>query len=173
MKKRAVLFVLIALSGSGIWAQSVYTDNTLKLDDPANMPEAKISEMAWLSGNWVGEAFGGLAEDIWSDPAGGAIMGMFRSVRAGEVGFYEFITISEVEHSLTIKLKHFNPDLTGWEEKGEYVEFPLVKKEKDKMWFDGWTFVKKGRNEYTIYLAVERADGTLREIEFTYTRRTK
>lgn len=170
MKSLLTCFLLFLVAGF-LQAQSVHTENTLKLDNPANSPEATIDKMAWLSGNWVGEAFGGMVEDIWSDPAGGAMMGMFRSVRAGEIGFYEFITISEIENTLTIRLKHFNADLTGWEEKGEVQEFRLVKIEKNKFWFDGFTIEKKEKNSCTMYVAMERADGSFREMVFEYTRR--
>ena len=172
MKTLTICIALVMSISTGYaTAQSMYTENTLKLGDPANSPDAKIGEMAWLSGNWVGEAFGGLAEDVWSDPAGGAMMGMFRSVRAGEVGFYEFIIISEIENTLAIRLKHFNADLTGWEEKGEVQEFRLVKKEKNKFWFDGFTIEKKGKNNCAMYVAMERVDGPAREMVFEYTRR--
>tara|TARA_R110002050_G_scaffold93578_1_gene195419 strand:- start:1308 stop:1832 length:525 start_codon:yes stop_codon:yes gene_type:complete len=171
MKKLFLVAVLISLGTSAVQAQSEYTEHTLRLDSLANMPAAKISDVAWLSGNWVAEAFGGLAEDIWSDPAGGAMMGMFRSISKGEVGFYELFTISEFEESLILRLRHFNADLTAWEEKGVTQDFPLVKIDKNTAWFEGFTIVKKGKNEYTIYLAMDRADGSVREMIFEYTRR--
>lgn len=154
-------------------AQSVYTEHTLRLDSLANMPEAKINDISWLSGNWVGEAFGGLAEEVWSDPAGGSMMGMFRSIVKGEVGFYEILTISEFEESLVFRLRHFNENLSAWEEKGEPKSYPLVKIDKNTAWFEGFTFAKNGNNEFTVYVTMDRADGTTREMAFEYTRRKR
>ena len=170
MRKLSII-VLMAMCSVQARAQSMLTENTLKLDSPENMPEASVEEMAWLTGNWVGEAFGGLAEDIWSEPVAGAMVGMFRSVVQGEVGFYELFTISEKNNSLTLRLKHFNANLTGWEEKGEVQEFPLIKIENGNAWFEGFTILKDGKDGQKIYLAIERADGTVREMEFNYTRR--
>ena len=169
--KKASTLALILMCPILVNAQSMYTGNTLKLDNPENMPKASVEEMAWLTGNWVGEAFGGLAEDIWSEPLGGAMVGIFRSVVEGEVGFYELFTISEKEGSLVMRLKHFSPELLGWEEKNEVQEFRLVKIDKGSAWFEGFTILKSGKDKQKIFLAMERADGSVREMEFNYTRR--
>lgn len=168
---RSILSTFLIFYTSSLFAQSIYTENTLKLDDPTNMPAAKVDDVAWLSGNWVAEAFGGLAEDIWSDPAGGAMVGMFRSVTKGEVNFYEIFTISEIEESLILRLKHFNEDLTGWEEKNVTQDFKLVSISDEGVWFEGFTILKKGSNEYQVFLAMGSSDGEVEEIEFNFTRR--
>lgn len=168
---KIILSISLILFTNSLFAQSMYTENTLKLDDPLNMPEASIDDVSWLSGNWVAEAFGGLAEDIWSDPAGGAMVGMFRSVTGGEVNFYEIFTISETEKTLILRLKHFNADLTGWEEKNETQDFQLVKINKDGVWFEGFTILKKGSKEYQVFLAMGLANGGVKEIEFNFTKR--
>jgi hypothetical protein len=39
-----------------------------------------------------------------------------------------------------IRLKHFNPDMAGWEEKNQTVDFPFVAKEGDTLLFDEMAF---------------------------------
>ena len=34
-----------------------------------------------------------------------------------------------------LKVKHFNPDFSAWEERAEFVPFPLVKLEKNVAYF--------------------------------------
>ena len=82
--------------------------------------------------------------------------------------FYEIVTITEDGPSLTLKLKHFNKDLTGWEEKNEVREFKLVKKEKNKLWFEGMTFEFIDDNNFQVYLAIQKKDGTVIEEIFPY-----
>ena len=40
-------------------------------------PKATLADMSWLTGHWTGTALGGFVEEIWSEPRGGAMMGMF------------------------------------------------------------------------------------------------
>ncbi|GAB5410095.1 MAG: hypothetical protein BalsKO_24600 [Balneolaceae bacterium] len=165
------LTLILLLCSKGIIAQSAYTENTLRLDSLSNIPKAEIDELSWLAGNWVGEAFGGLVEDVWLEPLGGTMVGIFRSYSGGEIGFYELLIISEVENSLILKLKHFNSDLTGWEEKNTTQDFRLVKISKDTAWFEGFTIRKDKKDKHTIFVAMERSDGTVKEMEFNYRKR--
>lgn len=64
-------------------------------------------------------------------------MGMYRLVRDGKPVFYEMMTLVEEKASLTLRLKHFNPDLTGWEAKDQTIDFPLVAVSNEIVHFDG------------------------------------
>lgn len=150
-------------------AQSKLTEHTLKLDDPANMPEASIDDLAWLSGRWVGEGFGGTLEETWNPPLGGTMVATFRLVSEGKPNFYEICLIAPEGKSLVYKVKHFNPDFTGWEEKDKYVTFPLVKLEANTIYFNGLTLALNG-DTCTHYLAMKQKDGTYREAKLTYYR---
>ncbi|MFX1512483.1 MAG: DUF6265 family protein, partial [Promethearchaeota archaeon] len=55
-----------------------------------------------------------------------SMMGMFRWIKNGKVSFYELIVIDNIEEEITMKLKHFNSDFTGWEEKVDFVHYVLV-----------------------------------------------
>lgn len=170
MKSR-ILFSLMLVLSTQVFSQSIYTENTLSLDSLSNMPNADINELAWLAGDWVGEVFGGLVEDVWLEPLGGSMVGVFRSYSAGEIGFYELFTISEFNESLIIRLKHFSSDLKGWEEKNVTQDFRLVKISGGTAWFEGFTIRKDKKNRYTIFVAMERSDGSVKEMEFNYRKR--
>ena len=143
------------------------TANTLKLAPGAKSPAATLAAMEWLAGRWTGTGLGGVTEESWSAPAGGAMMGMFRMLKGDKVVFYEFLTFVEHEGSVLLKLKHFNADLTGWEEKGDSIRFDLVKTSADSAWFDGLTFHRLDENTLRIFLAIRnKADNTVREEEF-------
>jgi hypothetical protein len=152
-------------------AQDKLTERTFRLKPGTASPPATLADMAWLAGHWTGEALGGQSEEIWSEPAGGAMMGMYRLVRDGKPVFYELLTIVEEKGSLMLRLKHFNPDLTGWEEKLKTIDFPLVAKSDGAVHFDGMSFHPKGNDALTVYLAIHQKDGTMREEAFAYKRR--
>lgn len=151
-------------------AQKQVSEHILKLDSLSTSPKAKISDVAWISGTWKGEAFGGITEEIWSEPMGDSMMASFKLVADGKVQFYEIEIIRELKESLILQLKHFNGDLKGWETKDETVDFPLVKITKNNTYFDGMTFEKISDTEMNVYVLMHEKDGTTNEIKFNYKR---
>jgi hypothetical protein len=164
-----VLVVVLALA-SRADGQEPLTENTLKLTPGQASPRATIADMAWLAGHWTGEGLGGRSEEIWSPPASGVMMGMYRHIEDDEAVFYEFLTLAEENGSLILRLKHFHPDLAGWEEKDESVSFPFVAKRGAVMHFEGMAFEPAG-DGLTVYLAIgNKKDGSVREAVFRYRR---
>ena len=100
------------------------------------------------------------------------MVGMYRGLKADEApSFYELLTIRETAGSIEVRLRHFNPDMTGWEEKAEFVTMPFVAKRDGVVHFDGMAFQVTGPDAITCYLAIEnKKDGSVREATFTYTR---
>ncbi len=146
----------------------VFAQKTLQLEGKAS-PSAKLSAVAWLAGSWEGEAFGGQVQETWSPPLGDSMMCAFKLVVDGKVQFYELCQIREENGSLVLRLKHFNGDLTGWEEKNDTVEFRLVKVEKDKVYFEGFTIEKITEDKINMHVMIGDA-GKESEVAFNYTR---
>jgi hypothetical protein len=152
-------------------AQERLTERTYQLGDGGVPAAATLAAMEWLAGRWVGTALGGESEEVWSAPAGGAMMGMYRLVKDGKPVFYELLTLVEQNGTLVLRLKHFHGDLKGWEEKDDTVDFPLVKVEDGAVHFEGMSFHPRG-DELTVYLAIgdRSGSGKVREETFTYRR---
>lgn len=151
------------------------TPNTIRLKADAARPHASVDTMAWLAGGtWKGDGFGGVTEEAWSAPAAGAMIGTFRSLKPAGTGyavsFYQFLSFIEQNGSLVLRLKHFNADLTGWEEKDGFVTFRLAKVTPDAVYFDGLTFRREGRDAMTLFLALRDRSGVMKEEVFRYTR---
>jgi hypothetical protein len=72
----------------------------------------------------------------------------------------------EHEGTISLRLKHFNPDLTGWEEKDKTVDFRFIKKDGNRIYFTGLTFERRGNFELNIYLSLRQKDGTVKEEVF-------
>ncbi len=162
----AALFILF---GSN-FAQVKNTENTLKLAEGLASKKATIADAAWLAGNWRGTGLGGFSEETWSAPEAGIMVGTYRLVKDGKPVFYEMMWLLETEGTLILRLKHFNPDLTGWEEKDKSVDFKFVKKDDKRLYFSGLTFEQASKDELNIYLALRLRDGSLKEEMFRMNR---
>lgn len=143
-------------------AQNRLTEHTLTEDKSAPQTKYKITDLNWLTGRWVGEGFGGQLEENWNPPIGNAMLGTFRVTEEGQAKFYELCLIVEEGNTLVYKVKHFNPDFSGWEEKDEFASFRLLKVEPNAAYFDGLTIRRIG-NTVTQYLAMKTKDGSHRE----------
>lgn len=154
----ANLTLLLVILPQSLTAQE---RNTLTLEPGASSPVANLEDVQWLEGHWRGEAFGGITEELWSPPLGGSMMGAFKLVIDGEVDFYELVTISEENGSLILRLKHFYPDLKGWEEKNVTIDFPLVKVDRNRVYFSEFTIERISEREMNMYVVI--GDGETRE----------
>ncbi|QFT76280.1 DUF6265 family protein [Erythrobacter sp. THAF29] len=104
-------------------------------------PPASIDELDWLIGQWTGEGIQGApAMESWLPPSGGTMIGTFvQESQDGAIMFSEHMYIMPVGDSLALKLKHFNADLTGWEEKDDMLTFRLVAIEPCAAYFNALT----------------------------------
>jgi len=161
-----LIFVLssYAILGS---TQEYNTKNTLKLVSVKNQQKAKIEDLSWFSGNWIGAGMGNYSQEVWAKPNAHSMMGMFQMIKDNKVIFYELIHIVESQGGLLMQLKHFNADLKGWEEKDDTVKFELIKIEGQKAWFNGMTYQRKG-DELKVWVAMKQKDGTFEEAEFLF-----
>lgn len=164
----AVLSLCLLLGPSMLIAQTHQTANTLKLKESASRPEATIADGALLVGHWEGEFLGAMAEELWLPAVGNSMLGVFRLYGDDGVLFYETMILVEEEESVSLKLKHFHPDLKGWEEKDEMVTFRLVRADKDALWFEGLTFRKQPDGSLKGFIAIRQDDGSVEEHSFVY-----
>lgn len=147
----------------------VSAQETLQLTEGQQSPNATLEDVSWIGGHWQGEAFGGIAEEIWSPPLGDSMMFVFKLVKDNKVSFYEIGHIQQVENTLILQLKHFQGNLKGWEEKDATVDFKLVKLEKNKVFFEGFTMELVNENEMNIYVLIEDGNSA-EEVLFAYKR---
>jgi len=139
---------------------------------PASQPRAKASldDLAWLAGEWTGEGFGLVLHENYSAPVGGQMAAHFYGAKDGKPQFYEFETIAQDGDSLVFRVKHFNPDMTGWEEKDKFISFPLIAVEKDVWRFDGLTIRRTGPDTAEHVVTVKHGDGPARDAVLRYRR---
>lgn len=104
-------------------------------------PPASIEQLSWLVGQWSGTSIDGApAIESWLPPVGGTMVGTFvQETDEGAIMFTEHMYIVAKGDSLAIKVKHFNADLTGWEEKDDMLTFRLVAMEECAAYFNALT----------------------------------
>jgi hypothetical protein len=68
----------------------------------------KLTSASWLIGQWrSGAKEKAQFEEHWTEPAAGAMMGMFRLSRDGKPGVYEFLLLEEEAEGVYLRLRHY------------------------------------------------------------------
>ena len=95
------MIVETTLPAAGTRAARTITTTYRKSGPPSEMPadppaaplQAKISQLEWLGGTWVGST--GVSEERWTPPAGGSMLAVARTLRNGAMTAFEFLCIVE------------------------------------------------------------------------------
>jgi hypothetical protein len=165
--KKTIFFILLFVLASTAISTIGYSEDKIKSDDksPSELidPAAVLNNLSWLVGHWQGEAFGGICEEVWTPATAGSMVGTFKLIKDDKVIFYEIETISADSAGFSLKLKHFNADLTGWEEKEEVIRFPLISASEDEIKFKGLSYRKVSDDSIRITLDIKDKDGNIRE----------
>lgn len=139
------------------------TEHTFRLEDGEPRPTATLEDVAWLAGSWTGSAFGERFEEVWNPPSAGSMVGLFKLYDGDEVSFYEILLIVEEQDSLALRVKHFTADFVAWEEKPDYISFPLVRVDTDAVHFSGLSFYRTGTDSIDGYIVMKSASGIQEE----------
>lgn len=137
-----------------------------QLEENQSPGKGTVEELNWLAGYWTGTGLGGDCEEVWLPAKDGHMIGTFRFWNEGKLVFSEFMNVIQDGESVSIKLKHFNPDLSGWEEKEKWTTFKLIELGTNTAWFHGITYERKG-DELVISLALtEKGERRIEEFKF-------
>jgi len=117
------------------------------------------NELSWMVGHWEGEAFGGTCEEDWQPMTAGTMCGTFKLIVDGKVAFYELMIISKTDSGYSLNLKHFNPDMTGWEEKDKVISFPFESVKENFIQFGGTTYERVSEDKLQIIVDVGHSEG--------------
>ena len=59
-----------------------------------------LEDLLWLAGYWAASAGGTTMEEVWTEPAGGVMLGLHRDVTAGRPAFFEYLRIEQRESAV-------------------------------------------------------------------------
>ncbi|MBT4162407.1 MAG: hypothetical protein HOC70_17425 [Gammaproteobacteria bacterium] len=71
--------------------------------------KASVEDLAWMSGSWVGPAFGQTLEENWIRHKSGTIACLVRLANDESISMVELILVEEEEQSLTLRVQQWGP----------------------------------------------------------------
>ena len=145
---------LPALAGSA----EPRTEHTYQLEPGESRPAATLDDAAWLAGSWSGTAFEQRFEEVWNPQSAGSMVGLFKLYADDGVAFYELLLLNVEDGTLSLKVRHFNADFTAWEDKDDFVNFRLVKKEDDALHFGGLSFYRRGDDAMDGFIVMRKGE---------------
>jgi Domain of unknown function (DUF6265) len=110
-------------------------------------PRATIRDVAWMEGTWVSASPGRTVEERWTDPAGGTMLAVSRTMRGTRLAEFEFLRVVERDGSLVYIAQPGGTPPT---------EFPLSRLEGDSA-----TFENPQHDFPKLIRYARRADGSL------------
>ena len=149
---------------SGSWATSAEEEAPNK----APTGDTKIEDFRWLAGYWRGEGLGGVCEEIWSEPLGGSMIGIFRLLRDGEPVFSEHMRLGPDAQGFALKVKHFTPEFVAWEDREDAVRFPLDELRPREAVFGGLRLRGTDEGDLEVTLRLKNKDGETRDEVFHF-----
>jgi hypothetical protein len=84
----------VALSLAGIMslADVVWAGEALR-ESASPQAAAKVEDLAWMAGDWQTTPGKMQSEEHWTQPAGGTLIGMSRTLAGGKTVFFEYLRI--------------------------------------------------------------------------------
>lgn len=165
MTNKPALFLLMFF----IISINLHAQEVLSLDKEQPAGSGSIQDLGWISGYWTGSGLGGDCEELWLPAKDNGMVGTFRFIMNGELIFSEYMNMVEEDGKLSLKIKHFNRDLTPWEEKEDWTIFKFIKSEGQTAYFSGITFHRDG-DELKIRMAMtDKGVKSIEEFRFKKT----
>lgn len=170
--KMVMAVAALLLLAPPVFAAEAPLEHTRTAPAEAPRPRASLAELSWLVGEWQGPGVGGApSQETWSSALGGLMAGTFvQGDGKGGVMFSEVMQIAPDGESLVVRLKHFNADLTGWEEKDKSIAFRLIGREGDAWYFNGLTYRRESRGRLLVAVRMRDKDGSVSELVFRFRR---
>jgi hypothetical protein len=171
-----------AQQAAGVTSQSnagsaVAANAAVSLAPPAAAPTPNLSDFAWLEGRWRGDWGPRVAEQIWTAPRAGTMVGDFRLIENEKVLVIEFFTLLEKPGGINFYFRHFTPELVPWE-KSDATLLKLSTVEPKKIDFENSAngkpkrvvFTKIDADTYTWRSEIIPETGDPQIVEITYHR---
>ncbi|MBZ5693873.1 MAG: DUF6265 family protein [Acidobacteriia bacterium] len=88
---------------------------------PVQAPNTTLADFAWLAGRWQGAWGPRIAQQVWTAPKAGVMLGAFQLAENDKTLVLELFTLVEDTDGIKLHLRHFTPALAAWEKAGPAV----------------------------------------------------
>jgi Domain of unknown function (DUF6265) len=92
------------------------TPDSVSPQAPTSKPT--LTDLSWLAGRWQGTWGARLAQQTWTMPKAGVMLGTFQLAEGDKTLVLELFTLVEDTDGIKLYLRHFTPSLTPWEKPG-------------------------------------------------------
>ena len=139
--------------------------------------DAKVADLAFLSGHWSGEVDGSKIEQVCSTTDPSVMVCMFRLMGAKGTEMLEFYTLRDTPTGVEERIRFFSPDLQ--EEPGDHgVTLKLASVSPEKAVFENpngtypkrTTILRKGNDEFNSHIELVDAQGKASTIDAHWAR---
>jgi hypothetical protein len=89
-------------------------------------PTPTLQDLAWIAGDWRGSETDMVSQEVWTEPAGDCMVGMWRLVLEGKLKISEHLTLVQEPGGPVMHLRHFDRSGVGWEERNSPVVLRLT-----------------------------------------------
>jgi hypothetical protein len=96
------------------------------VQSPTEPLKAKLDQLAFMVGHWEGNRGPAWIQEIWTEPKDGIMAGAFRMHQDGKLIFSESERLVQDGDFIKLRVKHFKPDFTAYEEKEITSDFVLT-----------------------------------------------
>lgn len=138
---------------------------------------ATLSDFSWLEGRWRGEWGPRTAEQVWTAPQAGLMLGTFLLFEDNKTLLIEVYTLDQKADDIELRLRHFTPDLSPWE-KSDATMLRLTSFDATHFVFANptsgepkrATFTRINLDTYTLRFEIAPSSGEAQQVEITYHR---
>lgn len=138
---------------------------------------ARLADLGWLAGRWVGKWGPRTAEQTWTPPEAGQMLGTFRLFEDSHTLLVELYTLDQRSGGLELRFRHFTPDLVPWE-KSVATQLSLQSSDSKRWVFlnstDGQPkrsiIIRVDPNTYTLRSEISAGEGPMRVVDITFHR---
>lgn len=143
---------------------------------PPAAQAAKVSDLDWLAGRWVGKWGPRSAEQVWTSPEAGLMLGAFRVFEDHHTLLVELFTLEQKNDGVELHFRHLTPDLVPWERTA--TELTLQSYDSKKWVFLNSTngqprrsiIIRVDPDTYTMRSEISSGDGPMRVVDITFHR---
>ena len=91
------------------------------VDVATQSPKAALADFAWLAGRWQGAWGQRVAQQVWTAPNAGVMLGVFQLAENDKTLVLELFTVVDESDGMKFHLRHFTPSLAAWEKSGPTI----------------------------------------------------
>lgn len=133
--------------------------------------------LAWLDGRWQGNWGPRIAEQIWTAPKAGVMVGVFREIENDKTLVIELFSLLDTPNGIECRFRHFTPSLEPWETSDPTV-LKLASADPTRIVFENPTdgkpkrviFTRTGPDTYVARSEIVPDQGETQVTEITYRR---